>query len=125
VTDRLSGALVCVYYRVAACDAPRVISAVRELQRTLRQDACVQEAEVLIRCALPCNALPDQAADDPSPEPPASLEATVMETYRLPASAATHATVRSFLATLAVSAQPLAGLLHGERHVELFVPCAS
>jgi len=125
VTDRLSGALVCVYYRVAASDAPRVISAVRELQRTLRQDACVQEAEVLIRCALPSNALPDPPADDPPPEPPASLEATVMETYRLAPGPATDPTVGSFLATLAAAALPLAGLLRGDRHVELFVPCAS
>ena len=125
MTDRLSGALVCVYYRVAAPDAPRVISAVRELQRTLRLDACVEEAEVLIRCALPSTALPAEPADDPPPEPPASLEATVMETYRLAAGPATDATVSDFLATLAAAALPLAGLLRGDRHVELFVPCAS
>jgi hypothetical protein len=114
---------------VAASDAPRVISAVRELQRTLRLDACVEEAEVLIRCALPSNALPAEPADDPPPEPPASLEATVMETYRLAlaltAGPATHATVRTFLAALATAALPLAGMLRGDRHVELFAPCAS
>ncbi len=117
--------LVCVYYRVAASDAPRVISAVRELQRTLRLDACLEEAEVLIRCPLPSTAPPAEPADDPSPEPPASLEATVMETYRLAAGPATDPKVGAFLATLAAAALPLAGMLHGDRHVELFAPCAS
>jgi len=56
------------------------------------------------------------------------VEATVMETYRLPPPAATapdvDATVRAFLATLESAALPLAGLLRGARHVELFAPCA-
>jgi hypothetical protein len=129
--------LVCVYYRVAACDSQRVISGVREFQRTLRQSRGVDEAQVLLRCALPSlvspATLPDERpASPPTNEPPPGLEpaadATVMETYRLslPAAAGPEAdaAVHAFLATLDSAFAPQAGLLRGARHVELFAPCA-
>ncbi len=132
--------LVCVYYRVAACDSQRVISGVREFQRTLRQSKGVNEAEVLLRCALPSPispaSLPDaRPASLHDCEPPAGVDvpvdpeadATVMETYRLPLPAAgpeADAVVRAFLATLESAFAPHASLLRGARHVELFAPCA-
>jgi len=136
VTDRTRVMLVCIYYRVAAADAPRVISGVREFQRTLPPDGGANSAEVLLRCDLPSPAsiasLPDAPAPSPRPaEPPPvppGADATVMETYRLslPAAAAdADVALRSFLATLEAASLPRAGLLRGARHVELFAPCAS
>jgi hypothetical protein len=144
VTDRTPGMLVCVYYRVAARDSQRVISSVREFQRTLAQGCGVNEAEVLLRCDLPSpvslassTSPPDvRAASLPSLDPPtasdarvaADADATVMETYRLPlpvaAGSNADGVVRALVATLESAAVPLAGLLRGDRHVELFVPCA-
>ena len=130
--------LVCVYYRVAAGDSQRVISAVREFQRTLQQRGDVDEVEVLLRCDLPSQespaSLPDvRTASVPSPVQPADpdarvdagADATVMETYRLclPAAAGTDAVVRAFLDALEAASLPLASLLRGARHVELFAPC--
>jgi hypothetical protein len=143
VTDRTSGMLVCVYYRVAAGDSQRVISSVREFQRTLQQSRGVNEAEVLLRCDLPSPgsfassaSLPDaRTASVRSLDPPTGrdphvapdADATVMETYRLPLPASAgsdaDAVVRAFLATLETASLPLAGLLRGARHVELFAPC--
>lgn len=138
MTDRTPGMLVCVYYRVAAGDSQRVISAVREFQRTLPAGVHAGEAEVLLRCDLPPHPVPDSPPDARSPSTPshASLDpavdpgadATVMETYRLrlPAARAdAEAAVREFLAALETAASPIAGLLRGARHVELFSPCAS
>ena len=138
MTYRTPGMLVCVYYRVAAGDSQRVISGVREFQRTLRQRVGVNEGEVLLRCDLPPEAssasLPDARTPsvrplDPPPGPDARVDpgadATVMETYRLdlPASADADAAVRVFLDTLEAASLPLASLLRGARHVELFAPC--
>ena len=140
MTYRTPGMLVCVYYRVAAGDSRRVISGVREFQRTLRQSSGATEAEVLLRCDLPSQAssapLPDDRTASPRTfEPPAGLDAsvdpaadaTVMETYRLPLPAAAgpeaDAVVRAFLDTLETASVPLASLLRGTRHVELFAPC--
>jgi hypothetical protein len=145
VTDRTSRVLVCVYYRVAAGDSRRVISGVREFQRTLQQRSGVAGMEVLLRCDLPlpdssasAASLPDApTASAPSPEPPSGsdaqvapgADATVMETYLLPLPASAgpdaDAVVRAFLAALESAAAPLAGLLRGARHVELFAPCVS
>ena len=141
MTYRTPSMLVCVYYRVAACDSQRVISGVREFQRTLRQSSGVNEAEVLLRCALPSPLSPASPPDDrPASlhdnEPPAGVDAlvdpdadaTVMETYRLalpPAGPPADAVVRAFLASLDSAFAPHASLLRGARHVELFAPCAS
>jgi hypothetical protein len=125
--------LACVYYRVAAGDTARVIAAVREFQRTLRSIGGACEAEVLLRCDLPTAAA---ASHDRPPAvsahapPPPGADATVMETYRFPlpapfADAAAAGRVREFLDALEAAATPLAGLLRGARHVELFSPCAS
>jgi hypothetical protein len=150
VTLRTPAMLVCVYYRVAAGDSQRVISSVREFQRTLQQRSGVNEAEVLLRCNLPLPdspdspasfatsaALPDApTASVPSLDPPTGrdariapgVEATVMETYRLQLPVAAdgpdaEAVLRAFLAALQAAAAPLAGLLRSARHVELFAPC--
>ncbi len=130
--------LVCVYYRVAAGDAPRVIPEVREFQRTLRPATVADGAEVLLRCDLPLQDSPPSQPDVrapavPSPpdhaDPGADADATVMETYRLPLPAQVgpdaDAVVRDFLATLETAAQPVARFVRGARHVELFAPCAS
>lgn len=121
--------LVCVYYRVAAADAPRANTAVREFQRELLERVPALRAETLLRFDLPTAApLPDAPA---APEPPhADADATLMETYRLPApdapgSAAADAALRQFLHTLETASRGLAGLLRGSRHVELFAPCVS
>ena len=141
VTNSASAALICVYYRVGVCDFRRVISAVREFQRTLRQSDGTNEAEVLLRCDLPSPISPASLPDDRtaslhSNESPAGADApvdpaadvTVMETYRLPLPAArgleADAVVRAFLATLEAASAPHASLLRGARHVELFAPCA-
>ena len=141
MTDRTPVMLVCVYYRVAGSDAPRVIAAVREFQRTLAGGGHADEAEVLLRCHLlpPATSAPQpdaRTASLPSPAPAVAArvdpgpDATVMETYRLrlpPAGtdAAADAAVRDFLALLETASSPLAGLLRGARHVEIFAPCAS
>jgi hypothetical protein len=137
VTNRTNEWLVCVYYRVAADDSQRVISAVREFQRTLRPGGGASDAQVLLRCDLP-SPLPsapppdDRPASRPTPPPPSGAvdpvaEATVMETYRLAPAAAdgpdADALLPAFLAALESAALPLAGLLRGARHVELFAPC--
>jgi hypothetical protein len=141
VMDRTNDLLVCVYYRVAAGDSARVIADVREFQRTLRGSSGAADAQVLLRCDLPPRIPPaplpdDRPASRHSSEPPAGVDlpvdpaadATVMETYRLALPAAggadADAAVRHFLATLESAALPLAGLLRGARHVELFAPCA-
>ena len=133
VTDLTDTMLVCVYYRVASDHSARVISTVREFQRTLHAGSGVREAEVLLRCDLPsAEPAPDDHAPHVSPlaPPPSGADATVMETYRLalparPATAAATAVVRDFLDALETAASPLAGLLRGPRHVELFTSCAS
>lgn len=135
VTDSTLAMLVCVYYRVAAGDSPRVIAAVREFQRTLAQGTRACQAEVLLRCDLPPQAAPATSPDArpaSAPSPPSAVapdaDATVMETYRLPlppAGSDADAGVREFLALLETASSPLAGLLRGARHVELFRPCAS
>jgi hypothetical protein len=142
VTDRTPVMLVCVYYRVAAGDSQRVISAVREFQRTLPDSGHADEGEVLLRCDLPPPAAtatsPDaRPASSPTHAPPvdpadagadAAVDATVMETYRLRlplAGTDADAAVRDFLALLETASSPFASLLRGARHVELFSPCAS
>ena len=126
--------LVCVYYRVAAGDRERVISGVREFQRTLRPGSHVEEAEVLLRCGLPPSVTPGSPPDDrtdsshdPEPAADAAADATVMETYRLalpPAGGDQEASVRAFLTMLETALAPHASLLRSVRHVELFAPCA-
>ena len=134
VTDRTPQMLICIYYRVAAGDSPRVISAVREFQRTLQESGRADEVEVLLRCDLPAPdppASPPDARPDPlpshAPSGDAGADATVMETYRLalPSGTPAERAVRDFLAMLETAASPLADLLRGPRHVELFTPCAS
>ena len=136
MTDRTAELLVCVYYRVARADAARVISAVREFQRTLGPPGGVNSAEVLLRCDLPSLAsiasLPDARAPSLHPIEPSAVDpgadATVMETYRLSlptAGAEADVALREFLAKLETASQPHAPTLRGARHVELFAPCAS
>jgi len=115
--------LVCVYYRVAAADAARANTGVREFQRGLAARIPAMVAESLLRFDLTA---PPRPADDASP----SHDATLMETYRLPVpgapgSPAADAALARFLSMLDAAAAPLAGLLRGTRHVELFAPCVS
>ena len=141
MTDRTPSMLVCVYYRVAASDSGRVISGVREFQRTLRPGSGVEEAQVLLRCDLPSPVSPASLPDDriaslhaPGPaagaDAPvdAAADATVMETYRLvlpPAGGReSDSVVRALLTMLETAFAPHVSLLRGARHVELFAPCA-
>ena len=141
MTDRTPSLLVCVYYRVAASDSGRVISGVREFQRTLRPGSGVEEAQVLLRCDLPSPVSPASLPDDriaslhePGPaagaDAPvdAAADATVMETYRLALPLAggreSDTVVRAFLTMLETAFAPHASLMRGARHVELFAPCA-
>ena len=133
--------LVCVYYRVAAADAQRAISAAREFQRTLPAHVAPADAQVLLRFELPNVAAPPDPVSAPvsarslapSSSTPAALsaaDATLMETYRLalPAPAgspAADAALRAFLAALDIASTSIAGLLRSTRHVELFAPCVS
>jgi hypothetical protein len=115
--DPAPALLACVYYRVGADDAARAIAAVREFQRGLPARFGALDAQVLVRSPLP------DAAPAPATDP------TLMETYRLalpgPASSdAAAARVRDFLAALATAAAPLGAWQRGDRHVELFAPCA-
>jgi len=127
--------LVCVYYRVGMGDSQRVISGVREFQRTLGPASGVNSAEVLLRCDLPSPASlaspTDARSASPRLAPPPVVDdgadATVMETYRLPpppAGADADGVLRALLATLETASLPHAPLLRGARHVELFAPCA-
>jgi hypothetical protein len=63
----------------------------------------------------------------PAPRPSRLSIRPPMETYRLPlpaaAGAEADAVVRAFLDTLEAASVPLASLLRGARHVELFAPC--
>ena len=139
MTDRTPSMLVCVYYRVATGDSGRVISGVREFQRTLRPGSGVEDAQVLLRCDLPSAVSPASLPDDrtDSPHDPgsaadapvdAAADATVMETYRIalpPAGGRESDTVlRAFLIMRETAFAPHASLLRGARHVELFAPCA-
>jgi len=137
--------LVCVYYKVAAADLERAIATVREFQRTLAAVAGATDAQVLLRFAPPRDDASSARSNDNEPptadaahaDPPSDARAepdrepTLMETYSLPLPAgdagdpAPQAAARAFLAALDAAAAPLAGLLRGARHIELFRPCAS
>ena len=134
VTDRTPQMLIGVYYRVARRDSQRVIAAVREFQRTLRESGRADEVEVLLRCDLPAHDPPDARPDSNPSHVSADdvvvdsgVDATVMETYRLslPPGPRAELALRDFLAALEMASAPLGGLLRGTRHVELFAPCAS
>lgn len=134
--------LACVYYKVAAADLETAISMVREFQRTLPGLADAAGAQVLLRCALPrddASSTRSTASEPPtehaSPAATPSgaavaqdVEHTLMETYTLPLPAdpaAAPAAIAAFLAALDRAAAPLAAVVRGERHTELFRPCAS
>ena len=134
--------LACVYYKVAAADLRSAISTVREFQRTLPGLAGAGGSQVLLRCALPrddASSTRSNASESPtehaSPAAPPSgaavaqdVEHTLMETYTLPLPAdpaAASAATAAFLAALDQAAAPLAALVRGARHTELFRPCAS
>jgi len=127
-----------VYYRVGMADAPLAIDRVRDIQRTLRGRFAVMEAEVLVRCAVsggePQVAAPtDTAAASNAPDALVAADATLMETYRLPLPARADRIggpladpgAARFLQALETAAAPLAPLLRGARHVEVFTTCAS
>jgi len=90
---------------------------------------------VLLRCGLPRDGTsPTRSTAVQSPTADASLSATpsgaavapdaehtLMETYAL----APSVDAAAFLAALDAAATPLAALLRGARHTELFTPCAS
>jgi hypothetical protein len=134
--------LACVYYKVAAADLERAISTVREFQRTLPALAGAAGAQVLLRCALPrddASSTRSNASQSPTEHASSAAtpsgaavaqdaEHTLMETYTLPLPAdpaAAAAAVAAFLAALDRAAAPLAAVVRGARHTELFRPCAS
>jgi hypothetical protein len=134
--------LACIYYKVPAADLESAISMVREFQRTLPALAGAAGAQVLLRCALPrddASSTRSNASEPPTEHaPPAAppsgaavaqdVEHTLMETYTLPLPAnpaAASAATAAFLAALDRAAAPLAAIVRGARHTELFRPCAS
>lgn len=99
-----------VYYRVRAVDAPALIAAVRRMQ------ADWQAALPGLVCGL------SQRADEHS----AATELTLMETYAVaPGVPPLPALPPNWPQELEARARTqLAPWLLGERHVEVFVPCA-
>jgi len=128
--------LVCVYYRVDRADVPFAIARVRDIQRTLAAGFEGLQAQVLVRCEVRAGDSP-AAFSDPgaSSAPAAAADDTLMETYRLPLAAhparplpgpAIDAPQAArLLQALGAASVPLAPLLRGARHVEVFMPCAS
>lgn len=115
--------LVCVYYRVAAADLDAVIAAVRDIQRGITAREPGAAAELLVRSAHPSTGDADRGAPA-GRTPSTTADPTLMETYRLDARTA-GPRLEAFLAMLAGRMQVLAPRLRGERHVEVFLPCAS
>jgi len=116
--------LVCVYYKVDAAGLDAAIATVRDIQRGVAAGEPAVQPELLLRSAhLP-------AGDDASDATPSgtsshkTADPTLMETYRLEARTS-EPELDAFLARLAGLAQALAPRLRGDRHVEVFRPCAS
>ena len=137
-TPAPSGAevLVCVYYRVDRADAARAIALVRDIQRTLAARFDGLQAQVLLRCEQRAGPTPAASRDSGAASAPqVAADDTVMETYRLPlpanparpspGSPVDIPEATRLLQALEVECTPLAALLRGERHVEVFLPCAS
>ena len=114
--------LVCVYYKVAAPGLGPAIAAVRELQRGMAAGTPGLVAELLLRSDHPGGLAPAAAPVPATPSPPA--DPTLMETYRLDART-TGASLDAIVASLARPAPSLQPWLRGDRHVEVFRPCAS
>lgn len=116
--------LVCVYYRVTPSDQRVAIARAREFQRTLLERHPGLAMEVLVR-SDPCPAALAAAVASGSE---AAADVTLMETYRLtslPFDPGPQPTaVAVLLADIDSAASPLAPLLRGPRHVEVFSPCA-
>jgi hypothetical protein len=129
--------LVCVYYRVGRGDVAHAIARVRDIQRTLAGRFDGLRAQVLVRCEVRTGPGPGAPRDTgaATAAPAAAADDTLMETYHLPLSAArAHSAPAAVIDTpeaalllqaLEDAARPLAPLLHGARHVEVFLPCAS
>jgi hypothetical protein len=128
--------LVCVYYRVGRADTALAIPRVRDIQRTLAGRFDGLQAQVLVRCEARAGPTPDAPRDPGAPPAPApAADDTVMETYRLPLPAETARPslgaacdapeAARLLRELEAASAALAPLLHGARHVEVFMPCAS
>jgi len=92
-----------IYYRVAAVRADEAVARARQMQQALRAQDALLHAELLRR--------PD-AIDS---------HVTLMETYARDAAGIDPA-LRARIESEALAA--LAGLVVGERHVEVFEPCA-
>jgi len=128
--------LVCVYYRVDRADAPVAIALVRDIQRTLAARFDGLQPQVLVRCEQRPGPTPAAPRDSGATSAPVvAADDTVMETYRLPlpanparpspGSPVDTPEVTRLLQALELECAPLAALLRGERHVEVFLPCAS
>ena len=128
--------LVCVYYRVDPAAVPHAIARVRDIQRTLAARFDGLQAQVLLRCELLADPPPaDFRESGASPASAAAADDTLMETYRLPLAVPTARPspgtavdapeAARLLQALAAASVPLAPLLRGARHFEVFMPCAS
>jgi hypothetical protein len=129
--------VVCVYYRVDRGDVERAIARVRDIQRTLAGRFEGLQAQVLVRCEVRAGPVPEALRDAGAAPmaPAAAADDTLMETYHLPLPAdraprASAAVIDAPAAALLLQAledatRPLAPLLRGARHVEVFMPCAS
>lgn len=116
--------LVCVYYRVDASQRDAAIATVRDIQRGVATAGTVVRTELLLRSAhLPAGGDASDATSSGASSPK-TADPTLMETYRLDART-TEPELEAFLARLAGLAMSLAPCLRGDRHVEVFRPCAS
>lgn len=133
---RARSILVCVYYKVAVPDLRLAIARVRDFQRTLGERRPGLAMEVLVRSeACPAASTAAVAAgSEAAVTAPAVADVTLMETYRLISPAPTDPLalacvaapgVAELLSDIDAAATPLAPLLRGPRHLEVFAPCAS
>jgi len=96
-----------IYYRIPVAQAPAAQAAVLAFQARLRQRHPGLATRLLRR---------PQAQDQ---------HQTWMEIYSLDRSTSPNGITPSLAAEIEAEARSLAGLIAGDRHVEVFVPCVS
>jgi len=98
--------LVCIYYRVAVAGLATAIETIEQYQIGLRQQYPGLTAQLMRR----------------HDSPPAGevQDVTLMETYQ-----GSVPELAAFLAAVDEQGQALTPWLAGQRHVEVFAPCAS
>ena len=98
-----------IYYRIDVANAPLALAAAQAMQHRLREKHPQLAVRLLRR--------PDEPASPTTPTTPQ----TWMETYSLPGTGITP----ELQAEIEQAASELKAYIVGERHTEIFVPCAS